>query len=473
MAFSNPPVFVYTPTLQAFVDLWQTTYFYLYLGNTLIVAVITTIVGLADRPALRRTPCPATAGCVHRPAGDLALIFRALPRFAVVLPMYEISKAFGIYDTTYAMAIALVAINQPFSIWLLRNFFAEIPRSLDEAAMIDGCTRISVLRKVMIPLMGPGILTAGIFVFLFAFQEYLTAAILTDTAQQDRAGVHRHPDRSDPADAAAGRRGRHAAHPAGDRDRLHRPEVPGRRAGLGGRQGLIAQPLVLLPGLNCSPALWSRLDVGRAITPILTEATLDGQVERLLDELPAQFALAGLSLGGIVAMALVRRAPERVSRLCLMSTTSRPPTSQQHAMWARQRAALAAGTSARDLQREIKAALLSPHARASQPHLSEVALAMADDIGTENLDAQLALQATRIDERPGLERIRVPTLIISGSDDALCRPERHLEMHGLIAGSELVELDRCGHLSTLEQPAAVSAGLRRWLVREPATAELR
>ena len=73
-----------------------------------------------------------------------------------------------------------MAINQPFSIWLLRNFFAEIPTQLDEAAMIDGCTRISMLRRVMIPLMGPGILTAGIFVFLFAFQEYLTATILTD-----------------------------------------------------------------------------------------------------------------------------------------------------------------------------------------------------------------------------------------------------------------------------------------------------
>ena len=94
--------------------------------------------------------------------------------------MYEIIKAIGVYDTTYAMAAALITINQPFTIWLLRNFFAEIPRELDEAAMVDGCTRLGVLRRVMIPLMGPGILTAGIFVFLFAFQEYLTAAVLTD-----------------------------------------------------------------------------------------------------------------------------------------------------------------------------------------------------------------------------------------------------------------------------------------------------
>jgi multiple sugar transport system permease protein len=183
VAFVNPPVFLYQPTLQAFVDLWQTTYFYQYLINTVIVAVISTIIalliGLPAAYALARTGWYISAILL-----TLALIFRALPRFAVVLPMYEISQRLGIYDTTYALAIALVAINQPFTIWLLRNFFAEIPRDLDEAAMIDGCTRISMLRKVMIPLMGPGILTAGIFVFLFAFQEYLTAAILTDTASK-------------------------------------------------------------------------------------------------------------------------------------------------------------------------------------------------------------------------------------------------------------------------------------------------
>jgi len=178
-AFVDPPVFLYQPTLTAFVDLWQTTEFYRYLGNTIVVAVISTIValaiGLPAAYALSRVP-----GWISAVLLVLALVFRALPRFAVVLPMYEITKSLGIYDTTYALALALIAINQPFSIWLLRNFFAEIPPTLDEAAMIDGCSRFQVLRRVMIPLMGPGILTAGIFVFLFAFQEYLTALILTD-----------------------------------------------------------------------------------------------------------------------------------------------------------------------------------------------------------------------------------------------------------------------------------------------------
>lgn len=184
VAFSSPPVFFgYEPTLRAFVDLWQTTYFADYLINTLVVAVISTlialIIGIPAAYALSRYGNWMSALLLV-----LALVFRALPRFAVVLPMYDISRAIGIYDTTFALAIALVAINQPFTIWLLRNFFAEIPRELDEAAMIDGCSRIGMLRRVMIPLMGPGILTAGIFVFLFAFQEYLTALVLTDTSSK-------------------------------------------------------------------------------------------------------------------------------------------------------------------------------------------------------------------------------------------------------------------------------------------------
>ncbi|OYO16739.1 hypothetical protein CGZ94_03660 [Enemella evansiae] len=179
VAFANPPVWTFAPTGQAFVDLWQTTDFYKYLINTIVVAVISTVValviGLPAAYALSRFPSYVSAIILV-----IALIFRALPRFSVVLPMYEFTKSIGIYDTTPALALALIAINQPFSIWLLRNFFAELPIELDEAAMIDGCTRFQVLRRIMIPLMGPGILTAGIFVFLFAFQEYLTAVVLTD-----------------------------------------------------------------------------------------------------------------------------------------------------------------------------------------------------------------------------------------------------------------------------------------------------
>ena len=228
----------------------------------------------------------------------------------------------------------------------------------------------------------------------------------------------------------------------------------------------MSEPLVLLPGLNCSAALWSAIDVGPVIMPALSEPTLDGQVDQLLAELPDRFALAGLSLGGIVAMALTRRAPQRVSKLCLLSTTARPPTSRQYAMWTRQRETLVAGATARDLQRELKAALLSPAARATRPDLIEITLGMADDVGAERLGAQLSLQSTRVDERPGLADVHCPTLIIAGEADALCSPDRHAEIHRLVRRSELIMIADCGHLSPLEQPAAVETALRRW--REPA-----
>lgn len=179
VAYANPPVWTYHPTFAAFEKLWYETDFYKYLINTTVIAVISTVIalviGLPAAYALSRYPGRLSAGLLVT-----ALVFRALPRLAVVLPMYEISQRLGIYDTRWAMVAALVAINQPFSIWLLHNFFTDIPRELDEAAMIDGCTRFQTLRRIMLPLMGPGMLTAGIFMFLFAFQEYLTAAILTD-----------------------------------------------------------------------------------------------------------------------------------------------------------------------------------------------------------------------------------------------------------------------------------------------------
>ncbi len=310
VAFSNPPVFAYSPTFQPYVNLWQTTNFYIYLANTLIVAVISTIIALAIG-----LPC---AYALSRYGGIssimllvMALIFRALPRFAVVLPMYEISKAIGVYDTTYAMAAALIAINQPFTIWLLRNFFAEIPRELDEAALVDGCTRLGVLRRVMIPLMGPGILTAGIFVFLFAFQEYLTAAVLTDVnAKTVPVFIATQIGQNLPLlqQAAAATI---LLTLAGDCDCVRGAEVSRGRAQFrcGERLTESPDPVVLLPGMNCSAELWSRLDWDGwppLITAKLTEATLDGQVNRLLDELPRRYAIVGLSLGGIVAMALTR-----------------------------------------------------------------------------------------------------------------------------------------------------------------------
>lgn len=220
-----------------------------------------------------------------------------------------------------------------------------------------------------------------------------------------------------------------------------------------------ADPLVLLPGSGCTPALWSRLALdGEVLTPVLREPTLDGEVDRLLAELPDRFALAGLSLGAIVAMALVRRAPERVSRLCLMSTNPYAPTPAQHEAWAAQRAMLADG-GARRLQESLLPLLRSP----GRTDLDAEIVSMAEELGAETYAAQCHLQDTRVDERPGLVQVRCPTLVVAAREDRLCPVERHEEIARLVRVAELVVLDDCAHLSPLEQPEAVSGHLRRWL----------
>jgi pimeloyl-ACP methyl ester carboxylesterase len=225
----------------------------------------------------------------------------------------------------------------------------------------------------------------------------------------------------------------------------------------------VSEPLVLLPGMGCSAALWSRLDLEAVpVTPVLEEPDLDAEVDRLLAVLPERFALAGLSLGAIVAMALVRRAPERVSRLALLSTNPYAPTPAQHAGWAEQRRTLAA-QGARALQAALLPVLLSPDLLEQRTELGELALAMAEEVGADRYDRQLRLQAARVDERPGLARIACPTLVVAARQDRLCDVARHEEIAALVPGAELVVLEDCAHLSPLEQPAVVSAHLRRWL----------
>ncbi|MFD5248148.1 alpha/beta fold hydrolase [Amycolatopsis sp. NPDC058340] len=230
----------------------------------------------------------------------------------------------------------------------------------------------------------------------------------------------------------------------------------------------MADPLVLLPGMNCSERLWGsvtgRLRSGGVDVLLprpLEGVTVDDCVDSLLGTLPPRFALAGLSLGGIVAMALVRRAPERVSGLCLMSTNSRAPTDEQRTAWSGQRRALIEGTTARDLQERLLPVLVAPENRSTE--LDEVVLCMADEVGDGVLDRQLAMQATRVDERPGLARVKVPTLILGPEKDALCPLDRHVEMRELIRGSRLEVIRGSGHLAPLEAPDAVAAALAGWL----------
>jgi len=216
--------------------------------------------------------------------------------------------------------------------------------------------------------------------------------------------------------------------------------------------------------MGCSARLWAgvrrELDGVDSRVEELDEPDLDQCVEALLDRLPDRFALAGLSLGGIVAMAVVRTASERVTRLCLLDTNARPPTETQREAWASQIAILEAGESARSLQTRLLPALLHPDA---SPEVVEQTLLMADEVGEARFARQLRLQGTRVDERPGLSAVGVPTTVIVGAEDTLCPLDRHHEIRGLVPGSQLRVLPATGHLSALERPAEVAAMMREWM----------
>ncbi|MCU1405851.1 MAG: hypothetical protein JWQ43_2154 [Glaciihabitans sp.] len=177
-AFTNPPTWSFTPEFTSFVQLWRGTEFAAVLTNTFIVAICTVIVALAvGAPAAYAFA--RYSGVIGPILLVLAVVLRTIPRFAIILPFYEAAKGLGIYDTNFALVAALVAVNMPFTLILLVGFFRDIPVELDEAAMIDGCSRFGAFRRVIIPLMGPGLVTAGVFTLLLAFQEYVVALTLT------------------------------------------------------------------------------------------------------------------------------------------------------------------------------------------------------------------------------------------------------------------------------------------------------
>lgn len=230
----------------------------------------------------------------------------------------------------------------------------------------------------------------------------------------------------------------------------------------------MGEPLLLLPGAFSDRRLFAhQLDhlgdvAATRFVDLPDEATVAAMAERVLAAAPARFALLGLSLGGIVAFELLRRAPERVSRLALLATTADPDppavTALRRTAIARVRAgALAAQVDA------MAPMLLSPHAR-TRPAVGATAKAMALGVGAERYARQVEAVMTRPDQRPLPAAITCPTLVLCGRDDAVTSLERHRTLADAIATSRLAVVEQAGHLVSLEQPVATTALLRDWLL---------
>jgi pimeloyl-ACP methyl ester carboxylesterase len=226
-------------------------------------------------------------------------------------------------------------------------------------------------------------------------------------------------------------------------------------------------PIVLVPGLLCTPRLYlDQLPELWRFGPVLVaDHTRDDSMaaiaRRTLSQIAGRFVLIGLSMGGYVAFEIMRQEPERVAMLALLDTTARPD--------------LPAQTEARQRQIELTrngrfdtiADLLFPKfvaaARHSDGALRATVRTMAHATGADAFVRQQTAIMNRPDSRPGLSAIRCPTLVLVGEDDTLTPPDGAAEIAAGVPDARVVIVPRCGHLSTIEQPEAVTRALVEFL----------
>jgi pimeloyl-ACP methyl ester carboxylesterase len=222
--------------------------------------------------------------------------------------------------------------------------------------------------------------------------------------------------------------------------------------------------LVLVSGLAADEATWRpQLDAFSAeieCRPMVLEGqTIDEMVDAVLARSPPRFALAGHSLGGSVALALQRRAPERLQGLALLNTNAAPDDDAQ-----RQNRLLITAAVERAGYEAVIGRLVGLIAgpRVDPAVLGEIK-EMLLRAGARRFRRDHRAALGREDARPGLSGISVPTLVVGSLADRIVPPQASLELASLVSGADLLMIDGVGHISTLEAPASVETALRRWL----------
>ena len=224
--------------------------------------------------------------------------------------------------------------------------------------------------------------------------------------------------------------------------------------------------LVLIPGLGSDAAVWSRTiaeldgDAQCVVGDTLQDASLAAMARRILDESPAKFTLAGVSMGGMVALEIMRRAPGRVTGLAIFDSNPFPDTPREAEQRRRTIAAMQAGVDLRSAGEESLAWLVHPDADAA---IKREIVEMGVRVGAEAYARQVEAVLQRADQRPILATIGVPTLVAHGADDAMIPVGCAQAMHAAIPRSTLEIIPNCGHLPPIERPRVV-AGLLRNLI---------
>lgn len=172
--------FNFIPSFENYINVFSKMKYFKFIGNSSIICLISTlvVVTLASLAAYGFTR-KKTDGT--RSMSYWILSNKMFPPIAIVIPVYLMMSKFRMLDSFYAIILVYVAANLPFAVWMLISFFEDIPISLDEACIVDGCTKVQTLRKIIMPLAGPGILSTGIFIFVLTWSEFLMALLLTGT----------------------------------------------------------------------------------------------------------------------------------------------------------------------------------------------------------------------------------------------------------------------------------------------------
>ncbi|MDJ0949546.1 MAG: alpha/beta fold hydrolase [Alphaproteobacteria bacterium] len=243
------------------------------------------------------------------------------------------------------------------------------------------------------------------------------------------------------------------------------PPGPGRSAPAPTRHARPA--LVLLPGLLCDAALWRAQSEGLAdaaeirVADLTTQESMAAMAETALSLVPGRFCLAGLSMGGYVALEVMRRAPDRVAKLALLATSARADSDAQLRR-RRDLVALAEKGNFKGVTPRLLPLFLHPDRLADASLVGEVS-AMAKRVGPDAFLRQQKAIMDRPDSRPGLARIGCPTLVLCGRQDGLTPLAWSEEIATGIPGACLEAIEDCGHLATMERPDQVNAALRAWL----------
>ncbi|HEY0419521.1 MAG TPA: carbohydrate ABC transporter permease [Acetobacteraceae bacterium] len=177
--FRSPPALVPAhPTFEAFATIFRERPMLRYVANSLIVSVGATAVSmlLGSLAAYGFTRFHVRGAMVF----VIALLFtRMLPETLLIVPYFQLVSALGLIDTYLALILAYTSFSLPFALWMLIGFFRGIPLDIDEAAVVDGATRLQALVRVVLPLAGPGLVAVGFFTFIAAWNSYLWALVLT------------------------------------------------------------------------------------------------------------------------------------------------------------------------------------------------------------------------------------------------------------------------------------------------------